>query len=563
MHFVLYAQQGGLVKGMSDGTQSAVVIDPLLQSYEAIMQLPSGEINKDLYQLGFGDVITIVIRGRYPMILKSHVLTASMDVYLPQLGFVSLKGLNVTDAELRIQQYIAKEVGDARVEISVEIPRTVEVALFNVDGSSLSLRLPANTSIYEIIQKREKYLAVEDASLNLDNKRPMTMADNVFAKSPQVQQMLLEKNTGEASIIGESPYKIFDYQAYPFNVRSVAIKKTSKAESSFDFFTNWLLSDSKSAEQLNESSTIYLDRKTPATAILTVTGSVRKAFRIPVFESDPFANWFSRIWRANATTYFRTTDLDKAIEITSLEELTEKVRKAVFEGAKEIIVEVTERSVVSIEDIDEGYWYYDTQMQSYQYIQEDVKNFSKEQADDKHFFLFKNANWKDDFAKIQNILLRTNADILEEELDYLQYLQTNQDIISLDATNLSEQFQIPPNYILVSIPKRQEIQLIGPFVQPGNYTFLDSQIEPYLKEAGGLGKAATGKLYIIKNGSFAWYDVNETSLEAGDILYAERKPIDNFQLRRTNRENRLRTYITAFSTLMSTITTIVLISRRR
>lgn len=563
MPIVLSAQQGGLVKGVSDGTQSAVVVDPLLQSYEAIMQLPSGEIDKDLYQLGFGDVITIVMRGHYPMILKSHVLTASMDVYLPQLGFVSLKGLSIADAELRIKNYVTKELGDVRVEISVEIPRTVEVSLNNLDGSSLNLRLPANTSIFEIIHNREKYLAVEDAALDLDNKRPMTMADNVFAKSPQVQQMLLEKNTGEEAIIGETPYKVFDYQAYPFNVRNVGIKKRSRAEYSYDYFTDWLLRDSKVVEQLNEHSTIYLDQKTLATTTLTVTGSVRKAFRVPVFESDPFIDWFSRLWRTNATTYFRTSESDKTHEISSIEELAEKVQTAVLEGVQEIIVEIAETPVLSVSDLDKGYWYYDTQEQTYQYIKQDIKSFGKGKSETSHFFLFKNSNWKNDFAKIQNILLRTNADVLEDELDYLQYLQTNQNIVSLDAANLSDQFQFPPNYILVSIPKKQEIQLVGPFVQPGNYSFIDSQIETYLKEAGGLGKAATGKLYIIKSGSFAWYDLDETTLEAGDILYAERKPIDNFQLRRTNKENRLRTYITAFSTLMSTITTIVLISRRR
>jgi hypothetical protein len=61
---------------------------------------------------------------------------------------------------------------------------------------------------------------------------------------------------------------------------------------------------------------------------------------------------------------------------------------------------------------------------------------------------------------------------------------------------------------------------------------------------------------------------SETTIEAGDILYAERIPVDNFQAYRTFRiqeenlkRDQIRTYISAVGTLLSVLTTIIVISR--
>jgi protein involved in polysaccharide export with SLBB domain len=116
----------------------------------------------------------------------------------------------------------------------------------------------------------------------------------------------------------------------------------------------------------------------------------------------------------------------------------------------------------------------------------------------------------------------------------------------------------------------QNIVLYGQFNNPGNYPYDPSlSVRDYLELAGGLSLAADPeRIYVIKAGSRAWMQPDETNLESGDMIFVDRTPFDELnaqreyeiQLRNARRGNA-QLVLTAISTIAAAVTTYVAITR--
>jgi len=563
----VYSQGNSNSNRVPNSTELPVIIDPILQSYEWIVNQSSAKIDKSIYKLGFGDVITVITKGSFPIILKSHVITSSEEIYIPQVGFISLRNKTIHEAEDEIERVLSLQYDDIRSEITLELPKQVSVNIYFPDGKLIRGKHSSISSFINVVME-----AISDDNRQIDDPlktaRPQTPADNALLKSGLVQTPFDDKNIDQQSSKDLPELRVFDFRNYTFDFKDVLVKYADNEDKSLDLFEEWIADDFVNLKQLGSNANIYLKPKKNYASIFSLSGNVKKSFVIPFGKTDNYKKWIRNVLLSDDGQWSITAD-NVNYQFSDTTEVFQQIDSLLNQNNKFIGLQYQNSSSTFVNN-KSGFWHYNTVSNQFNFVNDiNLSTYLNNSSDYlASYVLIRNTDWTNNTDRLNRLFIEDKNPLMEDQLDYLQYLRQADSAIPVNPSLVGEEFCIPSGYILVSFTQTNTVKLMGQFVQPGQFQFMSQEVQKYLELGGGLSTAATGKIYIIKSGSFAWMNPEDTVVEAGDIIYAERIPLDNFQANRLYeiqaknlRADRERLLVAAIGTVLSTITTIFLIMR--
>ncbi|MGF1669678.1 MAG: SLBB domain-containing protein, partial [Balneolaceae bacterium] len=181
----------------------------------------------------------------------------------------------------------------------------------------------------------------------------------------------------------------------------------------------------------------------------------------------------------------------------------------------------------------------------------------------------------DEATRINIDALKRTSDQLRQGFEYLELeeqLGTERKVfVDLSKTENLKDIRILDGDRLYVPRDLQAVVLFGQVNNPGNYPYHSNYtVQDYLRQAGGLSLAADqDRIFVIKAGSKAWLKPGETTLESGDMIFADRIPFDELdsqrnhelQVRSAKRQD-LQVLLATISTIAAVVTTAVVVTRR-
>lgn len=140
-------------------------------------------------------------------------------------------------------------------------------------------------------------------------------------------------------------------------------------------------------------------------------------------------------------------------------------------------------------------------------------------------------------------------------------LRVSRGNINIDFSKVEDPNSVDSKFVLqngdfIYVPKLNDlVYVFGQVNNPGYINFKNGMdYNYYISEAGGLGNTARGDIYLIKNKSRAWIELDDDAtykIEPGDLIWAPKQPYRTFDWYIT----RIGTY----STILGSLATVILL----
>ena len=537
--------------------------------------------DRENYVVGPQDVININITGPVSLNAQALVVNSSGYLYLPYGGTVNVAGLTIDEVTEKVRKSVADELVDFNLSLHIQKARPVQIQVIGDLPNSGKYILPAGTRLD---------LAVNTALAESSQYSPQPVSspprmsgDN--SVSPVFNYSF--KDNSEIILPDISASDRLFRNASSYSLRNIEIKhrwlQNSTSGDLISYYTTGVLD---SNPFLYDGDQIFIKKLNELSPQISISGAVDSPDEYEYRSDDTIQSLINiaggYINGADTTSVIVYRNIDgrtvtKRISMANKDALQQPLQKN-----DRVVVPYTKSAQrnasawVYGEAIIPGNFPINNDETTLGDLLDLAGGFTDQALSNGAYMIRSNLSDRG-VQSATNLntpqLMRTSDQVLQG----FEYLEMEKDLnsdkrmfIDLEDDRQLSQIRINDGDRVYIPTDYQSVVLYGQFNNPGTYPFDSSYtIHDYINQAGGLSIAANPeRIYVIKAGSRAWKQPDETDLESGDIIFVDRTPFDELNAQReyeiqlrNARRNNAQLVLTAISTVAAAITTYVAITR--
>jgi len=569
--------------GNENSIDNNLYIDQL--GLKLITEVPPLEdfINSETYILGPYDMLTVNIQGSRALQLRGITVNAQGDLELPYIGKVPVKNLTIDKTQKKLQRLFSESFKDINVHISLDSPRPVFVHVAGDIPKPGKYILPAGTRADIIVNSGMNLVKEKDPESDKDNT---SVQPDVFRmskagsyRSLQPTEFLKTQSPSTGSEALKS--KINQYRQV-FNLRNIRIHRNDSTTINADLVSYLRTGNLKDNPYLRDGDIINIDQKSPSTPRISISGAVNAPIEMAYNKTDNIQKLLkiAGSYQTNADTtrfyVYRSTSNEKIVVDQSV------VKNYSLHPNDRVVVpyfnqgeQKSASAWISGQVNAPGNFPINEGVTTIGDILDDAGGLNDE-ALPTAAYLVRNAtddrNVKPPVSFSPTELSRS-SDLFLQGFDYLKLeeaLGANRVPIDLSDKQSFQNFKLSDGDHLY-IPKNYHtVILFGQVNNPGYYKYDQNlSYQDYIQKAEGLTIAANhDRIYIIKAGSKAWVQPNETKINSGDIIFVDRQPFEDFTAHRDYKirqselkRNNFRIILSTVSTITAIVTTYIALTK--
>ena len=531
------------------------------------------------YVLGPQDVINVNISGPVSLNAQALVVNSSGFLYLPYGGTVEVAGLTIDEATEAVTNAVGEELVDFSLSLHVQKARPVQIQVVGDVPNPGRYLLPAGTRLDVAVSN-----ALSEQPLN--GSAPNVMNNSFDDDFTPTFNYSFRANS--ETIMPDSSELRSDFKANTqYSLRNIQINHRWLSNSTDgDLITYYKTGSRESNPFLYDGDQIYINKLTERSPRVSISGAVDSPNEYEYRADDTILSLLNI-----AGGY--TDGADTTRIILYRQQGDNIVSETISIGDQESLeqpLQENDRVVVPYVNTprtNSSAWVYgEAEIPGNFPINSDGMTLGElidlaggltDRALTNGAYMIR-ANMTD--RGVQSATTLNTAQLMRTSNQVLQgfeYLEMERDLnsdqrmfVDLDNADQLNRIKITDGDRVYIPTDYQNIVLYGQFNNPGNYPYDPSlSVRDYLELAGGLSLAADPeRIYVIKAGSRAWMQPDETNLESGDMIFVDRTPFDELnaqreyeiQLRNARRGNA-QLVLTAISTIAAAVTTYVAITR--
>ncbi len=511
----------------------------------------SGFFDPDTYIIGPQDVLTVDVKGPVSVNARALVVNPNGYLFMPYAGNIELAGLTIADATTKINEALRKELRDFELSLSVQMPRPVEVQIVGDVPFPGKYKLPAGARLDLAI-----FPAITEGELPSEGRN-----------TPRYRSQFLT--------------------ATNYSLRNISIERENPDLSTDGDLISYFSAGVQAANPyVYDGDIIHIRQVNEHSPRISVSGAVQNAQEIEYREDDSvgtllrLSGGFRDGADRSVAKLYRRGQYGVTVQEVSLDD----------PETSDIMLEPDDRLIIPyLKDATRSAsaWIYGEAINPGNYPIDNDETTLKELLDlaggltnaalPNAAWLLRSVPTDRQVPAATGVdtrqLMRTSNQIQQgfEYLEMEQQLGSERRMyINLKDERELEQIRLNDGDRLYIPRDYQNVVLYGQFNNPGNYQFDPGMsVSQYIEKAGGFSLIAdTERLYVIKAGSRAWKNPEDTTIESGDMIFVDRVPFDelnamrnyDLQLRNLRRSN-LQLILTTVSTITAVITTYVAITR--
>jgi protein involved in polysaccharide export with SLBB domain len=562
---------GSLSGGISTGSNGTIFyIDPMINERMLTAAIPDLSALRDSYRLGPGDIISLSIKGGINIVVRAAQINASGDISIPEVGSINLGGQTINEASQTVQTAATGVIRNARTLFALERPAP-QTVLMGIAGAKSSLQTFDRPFRLVELAAMSGYLgedkigAIGAERVNLreievtDKNGIVSIVDILPAISG------LPHRTNNPFILSgyEVRFKMRDDDRWDVAVSGAVMKPQRIPWHPDDSVEDLIKMAGGYRIDADSTSIMVLSQQLGTTG---VSGLNTGAFRtLKVQRGDNLIIGFSK---RNTFGKIRIVGEVNRPGIYPIEEGKTSLADilAISGGTgdnalKESIIVISPEWPSVLEKSSRM-----DQNLAGSGKMDRLKTEIPEEVDEKLTDL-----WK--IPPGYRVPIRAGAATSQlyrgplpftENLDYLQIegrVRQNRRIVNLKDQEAIKNIKLNNGDAILIPFDDGHIQVFGQVNNPGLFPRSEGlSIEAYLDMAGGKsGEADASRVFVIKAGSMEWKKPGETSIQPGDAIFVDRKPLRSFEMNRTYDLQRKQFYLSMASTLIGAVTTIILI----
>lgn len=511
----------------------------------AARQFPfDGTIDKNTYELGANDLLSIKLEASQTMFIRGVVVNPLGDLTLPSIGAVNVAGLTITEAEKRIEDVAKEFVQNSVVEITLESPRPIHIQVTGGVPYPGKYLVPAISTVDQAI-----FASVTDGNRTVQSGLSNS-SDFLTKGNFSFRNILIERDNGD----------------------------TLKA----DLVSYFRLGDSTANPIVKDGDLITIKRLNRETPKVSISGAVKADYEFEFVKGDTPAKLL-----AIGGGFEEVADPSKLLIFRRTATGTEKI-EVLPEDWHTFQLQPNDRVVAPFnrqKDASASAWVYgEVQIPgNFPIISGettalellDLTGGLTENALPHAAYLMRPGNFVNEIPNKFNadLMKRTSNQVLQG-LEYLEaetQLSQNKVFIDLEDKEQLSRLEIFDGDRLYIPRDEQTVFVFGQVNNPGYFPYNGSAVSVmnYIERAGGFALSANkDRVFIIKAGNATWFRPGETTLESGDRIFVDRKPVEElnalrgYEIQKQQlRNQRTQLIMTAITTITGIITTYVAIKR--
>lgn len=515
-------------------------------------------IDPNEYIVGVNDVFTIEVKGSISVLLRALPVNPTGDVVIPEIAAVRVADLTLREAIDKMEQVVKQKFRQGDIRISLEFARPIHVSLTGNIANPGVFKLPYGTTLDMLI---------------VQGLLPLNVA-SVFQS---------DRTIDKRTMLIESEY----------DLRNVRIERSNGSVINADLLAFYLGGDGHSNPILRSRDIIHINKFADTFLRINVSGGVNNPASYSFKEGDTIE---ALLRISGGFTPFAITDhvtivRDSGQGIQRIRVAKDQFGTFNLKAHDNIVVSTDQgmrtRGTVKItgEILEPGFYSIRNGVTSISDIIEMAGGLTKDALTSSVVIKRGKQEKPDDISSRQSqmeqipMLLRT-SDQFREAFEFFQMqLNMGLDIVVADLRDAGKSASIflqDGDEIVVERDKNT-VLLMGQFNHIGYIPFVNIRsIEDLVAAAGGLTNAADpSRIFVIKAGTGTWFTPENTTIESGDIIFADRSPIIDYQASRLldiqekqielqknqQRISRRQLLLSAVGTITGIVTTYLLITR--
>lgn len=543
----------------------AVAIDEIGFRLALENSTQNAKIDPASYRVGVNDVFAIEVIGQISAQLRGIVVNPMGDIVLPEIATVPVTGLNLVEAIEKIRSTVLTKFRNSKVNVTLELARPVHITLSGSIPNPGKVKVPYGTTVDMLV---------------IPGLFPLNVA----------AQMQSGQNFEKSSRLINSEY----------DLRNIRIKSEDGTITNADLLAYNFAGIADSNPVLSDGDVVHIGRLNRVSETISISGAVHNSLTIP-YNPDDTIDKLIRIAGE------RTPDARESYvlinRLTTNGNLRIKVESESFETIElqpfdVIIVESDplQRQIGSVtlagEVLNPGkYTIREGQTTLYDLIEfaGGLTNLARAHS----VRIDRLPSPINEYDPIERRLkpenqypspLLRNSDQFREGFEMLQLeldMQLQAVFANLKDTSHTKKIVLFNNDRIYISKDEGTVLLMGQISNPGYFPIQQGdKVDSIILSAGGLSEAADeSRIFVIKSGTKEWRRPDDTSLETGDIIFIDRKPLLSYQLseslelerqsvllqerqtRLQRRSSNYQIFFTAIGTVASAITTYLLITQ--
>ena len=498
-----------------------------------------GYIDADTYQLGPEDMLSVDLHGAITMSMRGIVVNPEGDIILPTVGQINVKNLTLKQAEQKIKKAFKQNYKETRVLVSLDKPRNITIHVTGDVPYPGKYIVPAQTRVDQAIFNS---LYGKSSSNNPNNK----------------------------------VYNAHTLSKEQVSLRNISIESDNHETEHADLMAYFKAGDLKADPYVHNGDVISIKKILETSPQVSISGAVNAPIKMEYKRGDTIseliaiAGGFTNSADSSQAFVYRPLPISiKKIDISRSDNAFQNFR---LQPNDRVVIPYTGTRTSTY-----SAWVYGEANSpgNFPIIEGkttafDLLNMAGGLANDalpqaayliRHKPSIRNMPSTAGFNKEE---LQRTSDQTDQGLKYLQ-LETKLDKNEV-YVDLSDPAQLKKVKIYdgdkLFIPRNDHtVYVMGQVDNPGYYDYKTSlSAQEYVKDAGGFTIAANPeRVFVIKAGSKSWYKPNQTHIQSGDIIFVDRVPYEDLNLKR-NYEIQKRNLTNArISLILSAISTTVLL----
>lgn len=536
-------------------------------------------IDPETYLLGPYDVISIYGSGNSEFTYRALTINAIGDILIPIVGKISLKGLTLSEAKDNLQTRFNSHFKNITTEVTLDRVRPINVYIGGNIPKPGRYLIPAGTRFDALVTG---FLMDEEVILPLVDEELQNTIQASSAR-PSFTGLNFDRISAEINEGDEKVNSIYHQVSSKYDLRLLKVEGKDGVEKFIDLSGYFNSGSTEFAPYISDGDQITLIEHSQNRYKVSISGAVNNPF-VGSYRTDDTFNNLLRI----AGNFTPEADSSSIIVIKNRNGSTERLTVSSAEiqnydvkpGDQFIVPFSEQKNVTGIVTIEgevnlPGIFSIETGVTTLKEVLRKADGMTNDALPNAAYLIRKSMDSRGvaSATSINMNVLTRGSDQFLEGFDYMQLQQAldpNKMSVNLSVTSVLERTKVM-NGDRIYIPKDERtISLLGQINEPGFYSFdTNLSVSDYLALAGGITIAADSeRIFVIKAGSRAWYQPDETVLESGDIIFVDRIPFEDVSTGRTYeiqlqqlKNNRTQLIIAGIGTLASVITAYVAIRR--
>ncbi|MEX0721067.1 MAG: polysaccharide biosynthesis/export family protein [Balneolaceae bacterium] len=507
-----------------------------------------GVVDKNTYQLGPNDLITVGIEASENIVLRALVVNPQGDIIIPMLGSVNVANQTIAEAQETINEAAKEVFRNPNSTITLERARPLTVY---VSGS---------------VPSPGKHMAPPFSRVDVAIYGSIYKVD----RPSSVSNLRAANNTIDLLDAG------------PLSFRNILITHADGSTDIADLVAYFKAGRVDKNPVVKHGDRISIKRLSNDSPRVSISGAINEEFELEYSETDS-----PSLLVDIAGGYKPEADTSRLFLYRHEAGQTEKIEIAKSDW-NSLKIKPNDRIVIPVNrqlNPSTSAWVYgeveipgNFPIQNGETTAFDLLNLSGDLTNNalpSAAYLVRAGTLENEIPnKFNADLMKRTSDQVAQGFEYLD-LETrlSQNKVFIDLTD-DEQLKGVSIYDgdRLYVPRNEEtIFVFGQINNPGYYPFSGNpqSVYNYIDRAGGFALAANReRIFIIKAGSGTWYRPDETTLESGDRIFIDRNPYDELNAQRTYevqrqqlKNTRIQLIMTGITTITGIITTYVAITR--